>query len=104
MSHTQIVPMSKRKYELVPIDRIRMLNTRNREKAQFDENIRSIGAIGLLKPIVVNDRPFQTSGYYELVCGEGRYHAHKALNRDKIAAEIITCTRKTALLFSLVEN
>jgi len=38
------------------------------------------------------------------VCGEGRYLAHKELGKTEIAAEVIDCDRKTALLYSLVEN
>ena len=57
-----------------------------------------------MKPIVVNERPLKQVGHYELVCGEGRYLAFKALGRDKIPAEVIDCDKKTALLFSLVEN
>ena len=56
MFTTQIVPMAERKYKLVPLEKIRVLNTRNRDKSQFDDNVRSIESIGLLKPIVVNAR------------------------------------------------
>lgn len=104
MSMAQIVPMSKRKYRQIPLDKIRVLNSRNRDKAQFSENIRSIDAVGLLKPIVVNERPFEKHGHYELVCGEGRFLAYATLKKDRIPAEVINCDRKTALLFSLVEN
>jgi ParB family chromosome partitioning protein len=99
-----IVPMSKRQYKMIPVDQIRVLNSRTRDKAQFEENIRSIGSIGLLKPIVVNERYLSNSGCYQLVCGEGRFIAYRQLKRDKIPAEIVNCDRKTALLFSLVEN
>ena len=98
MFTTQIVPMAERKYKLVPLDKIRVLNTRNRDKGQFDDNVRSIESIGLLKPIVVNARNLEKEGFYELVCGEGRYLAHQRLNKDKIPAEIINCDKKTALL------
>lgn len=104
MFAAQIVPMAERKYQLVPIDKIRVLNSRTRERAQFDDNVRSIETIGLLKPIVVNERDLEKEGFYELVCGEGRYLAHQKIGKDKIPAEIINCDRKTALLYSLVEN
>ena len=104
MFTTQIVPMAERKYKLVALDKIRVLNTRNRDKSQFDDNVRSIETIGLLKPIVVNARNLEKEGFYELVCGEGRYLAHQRLGKDKIPAEIINCDKKTALLYSLVEN
>lgn len=101
---TQIVPMADRKYKLIPLDKIRVLNSRTRDKTQFEDNIRSIGSIGLLKPIVVNESRYKDEGYYELVCGEGRYLAHKNLQRERIPAEVINCNKQTALLFSLVEN
>jgi ParB family chromosome partitioning protein len=104
MFTAQIIPMAERKYRLVPVDMIRVLNSRNREKTQFEDNVRSIDSIGLLKPIVVNERTLEKEGYYELICGEGRYLAHKQLGKDKIPAEVINCDKKTALLYSLVEN
>lgn len=99
-----IVPMTERQYRMIPVDKISVLNSRNRDKEQFAENVRSIGEIGLLKPIVVNGRNFEKVGVYELVCGEGRLLAHKRLEKTEIAAEIIDCDRKTTLLYSLVEN
>ncbi len=99
-----IKPMSKRKFQNIPVDKIKVLNSRNRDRSDFEENIRSIGEVGLLKPIVVNDRNFKRTGYYELVCGEGRYLACQELKRKKIPAEIINCNKKQALINSLVEN
>jgi ParB family chromosome partitioning protein len=104
MFSAQIVPMAERKYRLIPVETIRVLNSRNREQTQFEDNVRSIESIGLLKPIVVNERTLEKEGFYELICGEGRYLAHKRLGKDKIPAEVINCDRKTALLYSLVEN
>jgi len=104
MKKSKIIPMAERKYRLIPIDKIVVLNSRNRNKQKFAENVRSIGQVGLRKPIVVNERDFERSGTYELVCGEGRYLAHKELGKSEIAAEVLNCDRKTALLYSLVEN
>ena len=104
MKKSKIIPMAERKYRLIPIDKIIVLNSRNRNKQKFAENVRSIGQVGLRKPIVVNERDFERSGTYELVCGEGRYLAHKELGKSEIAAEVLNCDRKTALLYSLVEN
>jgi ParB family chromosome partitioning protein len=89
---------------MVPVDKIQVLNSRNREKGQFEDNVRSIGSIGLLKPIVVNERNLEKDGFYELICGEGRYLAHKQLGKDKIPAEVVNVDRQTALLISLAEN
>ncbi len=104
MKNKQLTLMADRQYHLLPIDSIVVLNSRNRNRQKFAENVRSIDAVGLRKPIVVNGRSFERSGKYELVCGEGRFLAHQELGRTEIAAEVIDCDRKTALLYSLVEN
>ena len=67
-------------------------------------NVESIDSVGLLKPIRINDKFLEPSGEYELICGEGRLLAHKQLGREKVLAEVVTCTRKEALLQSLIEN
>jgi len=99
-----IVPMSERVYREIPICQIRVLNSRNRDKEQFEQNIISIEKNGLLKPVVVNERNQPSLSYYELVCGEGRLNAMKKIGHEVIQAEIINVDNKTALLFSLVEN
>jgi ParB family chromosome partitioning protein len=104
MKKSTIRKMEDRKYVTIPIDAIKVLNSRNRDRSRFEENIRSIRDVGLLRPIVVNERYYEKSGYYELVCGEGRYLAYKELEKAEISAEIIDCSRKDAYLYSLVEN
>jgi ParB family chromosome partitioning protein len=99
-----IVPMSKRRYGMIPVDKIVVLNPRNRDKQQFAMNVRSIEELGQLKPIVVSARNLEKTGLYELVCGQGRLQAHLQLKRTEIAAEIIDCDKKSALIASLVEN
>jgi len=96
--------MKDREYANITIDKIKVLNSRNRDRSRFEENIRSIREVGLLRPIVVNERYFEKNGYYELVCGEGRYLAYIELNNTEIPAEVINCSRKEAYLCSLVEN
>lgn len=73
MFSAEIVPMAERQYRMVPLEEIEVLNSRNRERRQFDDNVRSIKSVGLLKPIVVNERNRNRTGRYELVCGEGRF-------------------------------
>jgi len=96
--------MSKRQYAMVPLDKIKVLNSRNRDHEEFKHNIRSIKEVGLRKAIVVNRRYLEKSGYYDLVCGEGRYLAFKELGHNEILAEVVSCNKKQALLYSLVEN
>ena len=100
----QIRMIEDRRYEMVPIDKIKVINSRLRGEEQFQMNVQSIDAVGLLKPILVNDKFLSASGLYELVCGEGRLIAHERLGADEIMAEVITCTRKDAYLLSLIEN
>jgi ParB family chromosome partitioning protein len=104
MRSAKITPMAKRKYAEIPVDRIKVLNPRNRDRTQFRQNVRSIKEVGLLKPVVVNARNYKKTGSYELVCGQGRFLAFKQLGRSRIPAEVISCSKKEALLYSLVEN
>jgi len=99
-----ILPMHKRRYEAIPIESVKVINSRNRDEEQFDMNVTSIDNTGLLKPIRVNDKFLERGGMYELICGEGRLLAHQRLKHETILAEVITCTRKEAYLQSLVEN
>ena len=99
-----IVPFSQRRYEQVPIAKIKVINARSRDQEQFDMNVASIDRVGLLKPVRVNDKFLERTDAYELICGEGRLMAHQRLGQETILAEVVTCTRKEAYLQSLVEN
>jgi ParB family chromosome partitioning protein len=103
-TNPEILSYSQRRYEEIPVDQIKVINSRNRDQKQFDMNVESIETVGLLKPIRVNDRFLERTGFYELICGEGRLIAHQKLGRQKVPAEVITCSRKEAYLQSLVEN
>jgi ParB family chromosome partitioning protein len=96
--------MKDRRYATVRVDDIVVVNSRDREQGQFEDNAKSIDAVGMLKPIVVNDRFLEKTGKYELVCGEGRLLAHQRLGRIEIEAEIRNIDRKEAYLTSLIEN
>lgn len=100
----EIIPFTRRRYDKVPIDQIKVINSRDRDLSQFKMNVSSISELGLMKPIRVNDKFFPRTGYFELICGEGRLLAHKELGRTDILAEIVTCSRKESYLQSLVEN
>ena len=100
----EIVPIQARRYEAIPVDKIKVINPRNRDAEQFEMNVESINHVGLMKPIRVNDKFLDQTGVYELICGEGRLLAHQKLGRATVTAEVVTCTRKEAYLQSLVEN
>ncbi len=99
-----ILAMRVRRYEKVPIDKVKVVNYRNRDKERFEMKVESIEHVCLPKPIRVNDKFLERTGLYELICGEGRLKAHKYLGHETILAEVDTCTRKEAYLQSLVEN
>jgi ParB family chromosome partitioning protein len=103
-SFVRIIPFNERNYEMVPVEKIKVINSRNREKDQFDMNVQSIDQVGLLKPIRVNSRFVSKTGFYELICGEGRLIAHQPLGAKEIKAEVVSVSRKEAYLQSLIEN
>ena len=103
-SRNKIVPVNRRRFEEIPVAQVKVINSRYRDKEQSDVNSPSIDHAALLKPIRVNDKFLEETGMYELICGEGRLLAHQKLGRDRIMAEVITCTRKEAYLQSLVES
>jgi ParB family chromosome partitioning protein len=104
MKKLKVIPMKDRNWLEIPINRIKVLNSRSRDKEQFSRNIRSIRDRGLLKPILLNERYVPKTGFYELVCGQGRYLAYKELGFEYIPAEVINVSKKEAYLKSLVEN
>lgn len=106
MNNIPILLMKDRRREMIPIDRIKVINSRTRDEVQFALNVKSILAIGQIKDIRVNDKFLgkDGEGFYELICGEGRLIAQKRLGKTHIRAEVVTCTRKQAYLESLVEN
>ena len=104
MSTAPIRLMKDRRREMIPVDKIKVINSRTRDEAQFALNVRSIDAVGQIKDIRVNDKFLHKEGFYELICGEGRLIAQKRLGKTQIFAEVVTCTRKQAYVESLVEN
>ena len=90
---------------MVPIDRIDVLNPRERNKAAFDEIVGNIKAIGLKKPITVTPRPGPDgTERFLLVCGEGRMKAFRSLGEQSIPALVVTVSDENAFIMSLSEN
>lgn len=104
MEIPNIVPMKDRRYLTIPVEKIKVLNPRCRGEEQFQMNVESIDNNGMLMPIRVNDKFLEKTGFYELICGEGRLIAHQRLGKPEITTEVVTCTRKEAYLQSLIEN
>ena len=49
--------------QIIPIDRINVLNPRERNKRKFRDLVDSISHVGLKKPITVSRRTDNTSGH-----------------------------------------
>lgn len=89
----------------IPIDRIEVLNPRERNTRAFAEIVSNIKSIGLKKPIVVTPRPgADGQERYLLVCGEGRMKAFKALGESTIPALVVSVDEEDAFIMSLTEN
>jgi len=91
----------------VAISKIKVINPRNRSRKKFKLVRDNIAHLGLKKPIIVSRRSADEEdpdGGYDLVCGQGRIEAYRALGRTEIPAVIIDVPRVDRLLLSLVEN
>ena len=89
---------------LIPIDRIEILNPRERNQKTFREIVASIKALGLKKPITVTRRGEGDKERFILVCGQGRVEAFQALGETMIPAQVIAASDEEAFVMSLVEN
>ena len=74
------------KIELIPIDRITVINPRVRNRKSFRDIVNNIDAIGLKKPITVARRDGTDGPCFDLVCGQGRLEAYQALGETAIPA------------------
>ena len=91
--------------DTIPIDRIRILNPRVRDKRKFQLLIENISKVGLKRPITVSRKNSAASdAMYDLVCGQGRVEAYQALGQTHIPAMVIEANRDDCLVMSLVEN
>lgn len=91
---------------LIPIERIRVLNPRVRDRKKFEKIVQSIQNLGLKKPIKVSSRITKDGEEpgYDLVCGQGRIEAYQALGQTEIPAVIVEVSKEDRLLMSLIEN
>lgn len=91
--------------EMIPIDRIIILNPRVRNRRKFMEVVESIRTVGLKRPIRVNTM-IGSDGQrsYGLACGQGRIEAFRELGRTEIPAIVTEATEEECLVMSLVEN
>lgn len=90
--------------ELIPIDRITVINPRVRNRKSFKDIVENIDAVGLKKPITVARREGPGGAQFDLVCGQGRLEAYQALGEATIPAIVRHIDMEECLLQSLVEN
>lgn len=94
-----------RSIEMIPVDRIQILNPRRRNERQYRSIVENIDKIGLKRPITVSHHlPSDGEFDYDLVCGQGRLEAYKRLGRESIPAVIVEANEHECLVMSLVEN
>ncbi len=92
------------KIEMIPINRITVLNPRARNKRLHREITENIETIGLKRPITVSRRVGTEPIRYDLVCGEGRLEAFRVLGETEIPAIVTDASEPDCLVMSLVEN
>lgn len=91
--------------QIIPVEKVEVLNPRERNGRVFEEIVGNIKTIGLKKPITVTPRTGPDGEErYLLVCGEGRLKAFKSLGEATIPALVIEVSDEEAFIMSLAEN
>lgn len=91
--------------QMIPIDKIEVLNPRERNGKVFDEIVGNIKNIGLKKPITVTPRiDAEGNETFMLICGEGRLKAFRSLGETTIPAMLVHVNDEDAFIMSLAEN
>ncbi|WP_066652250.1 MULTISPECIES: plasmid partitioning protein RepB C-terminal domain-containing protein [Sphingomonas] len=90
--------------EWIPLDRITIVNPRTRNKRVFKEIVDNIAQVGLKRPITVTRRMEADGPFYDLVCGQGRLEAYRALGQGEVPALVVSADAEDCLIASLVEN
>ena len=86
--------------ELIPLDRITVVNPRDRNKASAKAMHDNIRNVGLKKPITVTRRMSEDGPRYDLVCGQGRLELYQQLGQREIPALVIEADAEELLLKS----
>ncbi|XDD52268.1 ParB/RepB/Spo0J family partition protein [Leptospira sp. WS92.C1] len=76
---------------------------RQERKKGVEDLARSLGADGLLQPIVVTKQN-PDDEHYRIVAGERRYHAAKQLNWTEIECKILDRDEKETFRLAIIEN
>jgi ParB family chromosome partitioning protein len=90
---------------VIPIAQINVLNPRDRGKKKFAQITGNIAKLGLKRPVTVAvAEPKDGEPRYDLVCGQGRLEAYRALGQAEIPAIVVEGTHEDLHLMSLAEN
>lgn len=90
---------------LIPVDRINVLNPRDRGRKKFTQIVGNIARLGLKKPITVTHAGGNNGeSRYDLVCGQGRLEAYIALGQVEIPALVVEAPKEDLLLMGIAEN
>lgn len=93
----------KYKIEIIQIEQIKVINSRERSNKSFEQVKDNISRVGLKKPVTV--RPSDDGNGYDLVCGEGRLKSFIAMSEKTIPAIVrYDISKDDAYVMSLVEN
>src|ERR1043166_6273331 len=92
--------------QMIPIERIRILNPRHRDQKKFELIVQSIKNLGLKKPIQVSLRATgeEEGPGYDLVCGQGRIEAFTALGHKEIPAIVVEISKEGGCWRGVWEN
>lgn len=89
----------------IPLEMIRVMNPRSRNRKVFAKLVESIASVGLKRPITVVPAAAAEAGqHYDLICGQGRFEAFRALGENKIPCVVVSADESDRYLMSLVEN
>jgi ParB family chromosome partitioning protein len=93
------------KIHMIPLDRITVVNPRQRGEKKFKQIVDNIAKLGLKRPVTVTpSKSHNGVQKYYLVCGQGRFEAFEILGEVEIPAVIIQVSKEELLLMSLIEN
>lgn len=90
--------------QMIPVDRINIINPRIRSQRIFREIVGNIDQLGLKRPITVSRRSRAEGTQYDLICGQGRLEAFRTLKQSEIPALVVDADTEDCLIMSLVEN
>ncbi|KWI34819.1 ParB/RepB/Spo0J family partition protein [Burkholderia stagnalis] len=89
----------------IPASRLRVLNPRTRNPYFFSQLVENIASVGLKRPITVAYGGKDEAGdWHEVLCGQGRLEALKALGETMIPCCVVEANQVDRFLITLTEN